>query len=54
MNYINIQTKENKMDNIMIDNMDKLKSIINEYLSHWEWKDEFEKSMIFVAFSLLL
>lgn len=32
------------MDNI--DNMYKLKSIINEYLSHWEWKDEFEKSMI--------
>ena len=29
-----------------IDNMYKLKKIINEYLSHWEWKDEFEKSMI--------
>ena len=29
-----------------IDNMYKLKSIINEYLSHWEWKDEFEKSLI--------
>ena len=34
------------MDNIMIDNMYKLKSIINDYLSHWEFKDEFEKSMI--------
>ena len=29
-----------------IDDMYKLKKIINEYLSHWEWKDEFEKSMI--------
>jgi len=29
-----------------LQDMYKLKSIINDYLSHWEWKDEFEKSMI--------
>ena len=33
-----------------LQDMNKLKSIINEYLSHWEWKDEFEKSMIARAY----
>ena len=36
--------KKDKTDDIQ--QMEELKKIVDEYLSHWDFKDELEKSMI--------